>query len=132
MDEAASDLEGCREEGLKLIAQGKVACLILAGGDASRLGANIPKGMFDPRIDGIGSIFELITKKLKRLSQLSKETYPEIKALERDNIVLCVMTNLENNRILLNSSKKTTTSDTRQWPSSPKLICQSSTLMDRS
>lgn len=85
------------DEGLKVIAEGKVACLILAGGDASRLGANMPKGMFDPKIDDVHSIFELITLKIKKLEQLSREKFPDSPDLGRDRIVLLIMTNQENN-----------------------------------
>lgn len=91
-----ADLHGCRDMGLKAISQGKVACLVLAGGDASRLGVSVPKGMFNPGIDGINSIFELITRKVKRLSGLSSEVYGEKDDLGRDQIVLCIMTNHQN------------------------------------
>ena len=93
-------------EGFKLLADGKVACVILAGGDASRLGANMPKGMFDPKIDGVHSIFELIVLKIKRIDQISKDKHPDSLHLERDRIVLCIMTNQENNSIITDFFKK--------------------------
>ena len=87
----------CYDEGLKTLAEGKVACLVMAGGDASRLGANIPKGMFDPKIDHLHSIFELITLKVKRIDKVCREKYPDMPDLGRDKIVLVIMTNQENN-----------------------------------
>lgn len=74
-----------------------MACLILAGGDASRLGSTDPKGMFNPGIPGVSSIFELIVEKLKRLSYYAQLRFPNSKpARARDNVILVVMTNPEN------------------------------------
>lgn len=89
-------LNAAYEDGLEILADGKVACLILAGGDASRLGANIPKGMFNPKIDEIHSIFELITLKVKKIEQLCRERFPYSPDLGRDRVVLIIMTNQEN------------------------------------
>lgn len=100
------ELADCAEIGLNEISQGKVACLILAGGDASRLGVSWPKGMFNPGIDGINSIFELISKKIRRLSQLSSERFPESPKLDRDQIVLCIMTNYQNHDTIVNFFKE--------------------------
>lgn len=72
-----------------------MACLILAGGDASRLGIPLPKGMFDPKIDGISSIFELIVRKLERLNKICEEAHPECPDIGRDRVVLVIMTNQE-------------------------------------
>jgi len=69
---------------------------VLAGGDASRLGLPIPKGMFNPGIEGIGSIFELIVEKVKKVQSLCRERHPELPALDRDPVVLVIMTNPEN------------------------------------
>jgi UDP-N-acetylglucosamine/UDP-N-acetylgalactosamine diphosphorylase len=69
---------------------------VLAGGDASRLGLPIPKGMFNPGIQGIESIFELIVEKVKKVEALCREQHPELPALDRDSVVLVIMTNPEN------------------------------------
>ncbi len=68
----------------------------MAGGDASRLGIPLPKGMFDPKIDGVKSIFELITLKIKKMNELCIQAYPEYPDLGRDRIILVIMTNQEN------------------------------------
>jgi len=73
-----------------------VACLILAGGDAARLGLNMPKGMFDPQIHGVRSIFELITLKIKKMTEICEKAFPDLPDLGRDRVVLVIMTNLEN------------------------------------
>lgn len=92
---------------MREIAQGKcklrltaVACLLLAGGDGSRLGFDKPKGLFDPSIKGVRSIFELLTLRIKKISDLCKERYPEYPDLGRERIVLTIMTNLENFEII--------------------------------
>ena len=59
------------ENGLKDIASGRVAVMIMAGGSASRLECNDPKGMFDPQTGGVSSIFELFCEKLKTLGRFA-------------------------------------------------------------
>ena len=72
-----------------------MACLVLAGGDASRLGLPIPKGMFSPGIAGLESIFELIVEKVKKVEALCRARHSGT-ALGRDEVVLVIMTNPEN------------------------------------
>lgn len=71
-----------------------VGVLILAGGDASRLGLPKPKGMFNPGIEGVSSIFELINLKIKKLNELCEKVYPDSPDLGRQKIVLVIMTNI--------------------------------------
>jgi UDP-N-acetylglucosamine/UDP-N-acetylgalactosamine diphosphorylase len=47
----------------------------LAGGEGSRLGCKDPKGMFDPKIPGVASIFELFVKKVKKLNQIALKKF---------------------------------------------------------
>ena len=46
-----------REKGYELIRAGKVACVILAGGQGTRLGSARPKGEFDIGLPSMKSIF---------------------------------------------------------------------------
>lgn len=48
---------GLFEKGLELIKNGEVACVILAGGQGSRLGFDHPKGMYDIGLKSKKSIF---------------------------------------------------------------------------
>lgn len=52
--------------------------------------------MFNPGIEGIGSIFELIAEKVKKIQNLCRERNPKLPVLERDSVVLVIMTNPEN------------------------------------
>lgn len=42
----AADADAARREGRRLLAEGKVACVLVAGGQATRLGIDAPKGTF--------------------------------------------------------------------------------------
>lgn len=51
------------EKGLRLIEQGKVACLVVAGGQGTRLGSKAPKGCFPVSAMRQKSLFQLIAEK---------------------------------------------------------------------
>ena len=65
-----SDLD-TSENGLREIASGRVAVMIMAGGSASRLECEYPKGMFNPETGAVSSIFELFCEKLKTLGRFA-------------------------------------------------------------
>jgi UDP-N-acetylglucosamine/UDP-N-acetylgalactosamine diphosphorylase len=56
-----------RATGLKLIREGKVAAVILAGGQGTRLGYDGPKGCFDIGLPSKSTLFELICTRIKNL-----------------------------------------------------------------
>ena len=63
--------ESYRKTGIEAIRNGKVGCVLLAGGQGSRLGFNKPKGMFNIGVDRELYIFECL---INNLLDVVKET----------------------------------------------------------
>ena len=65
--------------GLKAISAGKVAALVLAGGQASRLGSDRPKGVI-PLGTGLGSrtdsLLFIQAAQIARLQKMARERFP--------------------------------------------------------
>lgn len=61
--------EGLKHKGLQAIGAGKVAVLLLAGGQGSRLGHEGPKGTFDIGLESGKSLFEIQADALKSVAQ---------------------------------------------------------------
>lgn len=72
--------------GLKLLSEGKVAALLLAGGQGTRLGFDKPKGMFNMGISRNLPIFEILMNNIKESAAQAGKVFP-----------LFVMTSTTNN-----------------------------------
>jgi UDP-N-acetylglucosamine/UDP-N-acetylgalactosamine diphosphorylase len=82
--EHSGDLEN-RKRGEALLRQGKVGCLILAGGQGTRLGFDGPKGSFPISPIKGKSLFQLFCERTKAASAWSGQPLP-----------LCIMTSASN------------------------------------
>ncbi|XP_014214929.1 UDP-N-acetylhexosamine pyrophosphorylase-like protein 1 [Copidosoma floridanum] len=67
--------------GLREIANGNVAVIILAGGQGTRLGVNYPKGMYNINLPSNRSLFHIQVLRIRRLHDMAREKFGECKDL---------------------------------------------------
>lgn len=79
------------EEGKKIISEGQLGCLILAGGQGSRLRFEGPKGLFPVTVIQQKTLFQLFAEKIQAARMLYQQ-----------NIPLAIMTSLDHLKLIHN------------------------------